>query len=158
MSKIINKFKFPNDNNEYQINAAQLEGKTLDQIKAEIGDVGGEIPQHNHSYTPAGVINEAVIEEVTTSAKPIDDMVSMPALNVSHTEDTNTLILGWTDGSVSQDSIVINVDVATVTPTFSGTTDYTSYAEGGASSSGPAIQVVDSLPPSPDDNTLYFIK
>lgn len=48
MSKIINKFKFPNDNNEYRINAIQLEGKTLEEIKQEIGsntptDNGGTI-------------------------------------------------------------------------------------------------------------------
>lgn len=118
MSKIINKFKFPNDNNEYQINATQLEGKTLDEIKQEISS--GEVPAHTHTYTPAGTINESVIEEVIAHSKAIDDMVTLPSLSVTHIEDDNALSFSWSAGDLTQDNVVTEIEANPVQPTFTG--------------------------------------
>lgn len=118
MSKIINKFKFPNDNNEYQINATQLEGKTLEEIKQEINN--GEIPAHTHTYTPSGIINQMVIEEVIAHSKAIDDMVVLPSLSVTHIEDDNALSFSWSAGDLTQDNVVTEVEANPVQPTFTG--------------------------------------
>lgn len=118
MSKIINKFKFPNDNNEYQINAAQLEGKTLEEIKQEVGS--GEIPAHKHTYTPAGTINESVIEEVIAHSKAIDDIVTLPSLSVTHIEDDNALSFSWSAGDLTQDNVVTEIEANPIQPTFTG--------------------------------------
>lgn len=40
MSKIVDKFQFSNDNNDYQINAVQLEGKTVSDLLKLVYPVG----------------------------------------------------------------------------------------------------------------------
>lgn len=136
MSKIINKFKFPNDNNEYQINAEQLGGKTLDELREELGSGSGDVVvAHVHPYTPSGVINEEVVEDITSTSKPIDDMVVLPAMTMTHSSTNSVLVFSWSAGSVSQDNVVTSVGAVNVTPTFTGTPSTTDVPTGTDASS-----------------------